>query len=431
MKRLIPLLITLTIFKLSGAIEFNALSPSGHMLHYTTVSSTSSYVEVTAPAEGYSTTLAGSVVIPATVTYNNTTYTVRALAMRCFYGCSQITAIHLPEGVCVIGTFAFRNCSMLNYAYLPTTLDSIATNAFAGCQHLTRIVAQAAVPPTIRNANVFDNVPTASATLVVPTGSSAAYRTAVGWSLFQNISEATMPDTFNVARRFTILSSDNTLGTTIGSGVYTLGDTVTIAAIARRQMIFSGWSDFVHDNPRRIVVSTDTTITAYFSNSNVTVLHDTVLRLLHDTIYVPLHDTTAVAVHDTLFVRDTIHDTTTIVGYIFDSIYFYDTVYIDTFLIHDTVYIDTLVIHDTVYLHPDGIEGADAPAPRLVVTADGHVVVEGAAGEPLLLYDLQGRCLYRRLSAPQRTVIPLPARGAYIIKAGHSKAVKIVWPVKE
>ena len=58
---------------------------------------------------GYS----GSVVIPATVTYNGTTYPVTSIDEKAFYSCDGLTSINIPNSVTVIGNNVFESCNEL------------------------------------------------------------------------------------------------------------------------------------------------------------------------------------------------------------------------------------------------------------------------------------------------------------------------------
>ena len=52
----------------------------------------------------------GDIVIPETVTYNETEYTVVQIGYCAFENCSGLTSITIPNSVTTIGTFAFRYC---------------------------------------------------------------------------------------------------------------------------------------------------------------------------------------------------------------------------------------------------------------------------------------------------------------------------------
>ena len=46
---------------------------------------------------------AGDVVIPKAVTYNGITYSVTSLGVECFWGCSNLTSITIPNSVTKVG----------------------------------------------------------------------------------------------------------------------------------------------------------------------------------------------------------------------------------------------------------------------------------------------------------------------------------------
>ena len=81
----------------------------------------------------------GSVVIPPEVTYNGSTYRVRAIAGSAFASCSGLTSISIPNSVTSISSNAFEGCSGLTSISIPNSVTSIGSNAFEGCSGLVSI----------------------------------------------------------------------------------------------------------------------------------------------------------------------------------------------------------------------------------------------------------------------------------------------------
>ena len=86
-----------------GSIYYNILS--------------SNTVEVTsAPylSDGYS----GHIIIPESITYNGTTYSVTAIGYSAFDDCTGLTSITIPSSVTAIKDFAFEDCTSLRDVYI-------------------------------------------------------------------------------------------------------------------------------------------------------------------------------------------------------------------------------------------------------------------------------------------------------------------------
>ena len=64
---------------------------------------------------------------------------VTLIGTYAFYDCSSLTSITIPDGVTVIGKSAFNGCSNLPSITLPNSITTIANNTFQGCDKLESI----------------------------------------------------------------------------------------------------------------------------------------------------------------------------------------------------------------------------------------------------------------------------------------------------
>ena len=162
-------------------------------------------VEVTSNPQKYT----GSVVIPATFTYNDAKYSVTSIGYRAFYECRGLTSITIPNSVTTIGEWAFFFCSGLTSITIPNSVTNISDWAFSDCSSLTTVTigegvrvinskAFAACPEItdvycyakevpITSKDVFMNSYIEDATLHVPESSITTYQVAEPWKQFKNI----------------------------------------------------------------------------------------------------------------------------------------------------------------------------------------------------------------------------------------------------
>lgn len=124
-------------------------------------------------------------------------------------------------------------------------------------------------------------------------------------------------------------------------------------------------------------------------------------------------------VHDTTFI--TVTDTLTLILY--DTIAVTDTV-TDTLWLHDTIYLPQY-IHDTVYITQEGIDGMEVINAK-VYSNQGQIVVEGADGNRVTLFDINGRALATKQDEFSQLRFEAPVSGTYMIKIGNYPARKVV-----
>lgn len=104
-----------------------------------------------------------------------------------FWGCTSLVKVTLGEGITTIEESAFYDCPSLHELTLPASIDSIGDSVFVGSTRIDRLVFRSSVPPAVANSDsVFNDYHTL---LIVPSGSTEAYRAHPFWGLFMNIVE--------------------------------------------------------------------------------------------------------------------------------------------------------------------------------------------------------------------------------------------------
>ena len=105
----------------------------------------------------------GEVVIPESVEYGGTIYSVTSIGQSAFNGCSGLTSVTIGNSV-----------------------ESIGDYALSGCSNLSCITCLNPFPPACEEFT-FYNVLTSKCKLLVPIGSESAYSAANGWKEFSEI----------------------------------------------------------------------------------------------------------------------------------------------------------------------------------------------------------------------------------------------------
>jgi hypothetical protein len=178
-----------------------------------------------------------SVVVPSSVTYNEQTYTVKAIDQMAFNGCTQITSVTIAGTVTEIGMLAFSSC---------TGIKSFTCDA---------------VNPPELGISVFAGVSTGSIPLIVPVASVSKYQAALQWKDFK------FPTNYTI----TVNSSDETKGSVSGGGIYAENTSRQISATPQPCFAFEKWNDGNTDNPRTIQVTGNKTYTAQFVPAQYTI----------------------------------------------------------------------------------------------------------------------------------------------------------------
>ena len=269
-----------------------------------------------------------------------------------FEYCSGLAQIAIPSTVSYIGGGAFSSCSGLTDMTLPASLTTLGFGAFEGCENLDTLRMMGSVPPMYDyryvwdvDTNTGDTVWVVDSSLVeipivVPCHAGYAYRHAEGWNTCTNIIDPC--DDEAVTYTVTVVSDDEAMGSVSEGGEVEEGDSFTISATANEGYHFTHWNDGDTNATRTVVVSSDTTFTAYFEADSTEGIGD--------------------------------------------------------------------------------VDGMDAK----VYSANGQIVVDGAAANTVTLYDAAGRIMATRQSDTQTVTFDVPATGIYLVKVGNASARRIV-----
>jgi hypothetical protein len=191
------------------------------------------------------------------------TNSVTSIGRDAFYGCRALTSVTIGNSVTSIGDYAFQKCTGLTSVTIPNSVTSIGEAAFYGCSGLTSVTIEAETPQTL-GSGAFDN--TNNCPIYVSCGTLEAYKTA--WSNYASrIQYAPLP--------YKISAQAENGNVDIASlGNYTTCDEqpyYSLTVIPNYGYHFAQWSDGNTDNPRTIILASDTTFTAEFAKNTYSV----------------------------------------------------------------------------------------------------------------------------------------------------------------
>ena len=80
-----------------------------------------------------------SLIIPSSVSYNGTTYSVTSIGPNAFQHSNELTLVSIPNSVLYINSSAFRGCDALPTVSIPNSVILIGDEAFKDCKGLTSV----------------------------------------------------------------------------------------------------------------------------------------------------------------------------------------------------------------------------------------------------------------------------------------------------
>lgn len=415
------------------------------------------------------------IIIPDSVVHDGHSYCVSVIADSAFahvgytwydvvYSSEPYLSISLPSTITSIGSYAFANDSANVSIYMRgSTPPMIATTTFSGSSrsiinvpcgsetnytsawdmplldinHVTTDSSQYIYPGHIlyindistrnrgyitiqyNNNDVYAIIREISLTAVdCSTSSIKLWATPDSGFHFSHWSNGSTQDTITITPPYDGLlyayfesngvynietvSADTTAGHAIGGGLFHYGDTAVLTSIASEHYHFSHWNDGNTDNPRYYIVQfQDETFTAFFARDIYTVTATT-------------NDITAGNVFGGGQFEYGVPCTLEAIaysGYHFSQWSNGTTYNPYTFAVVEDVDLTAIFL-------ADGEAGiADiANNGMLFVVRDGKIIVEGANGESVFIYDTEGRLVSNNMLQT----------GTYFVKVGNHPARKVI-----
>lgn len=323
---------------------------------------------------------------------------VTSIGSSAFIGCRRINSITIPNAVSNIGQNAFEDCSGLTSLVISSSVIDIGSGAFSGCSGLANLI--------IGNS-------------VINIGSRAFYGCG-------QLTSVIIPNSVTNIGDYAFYDCDRLTKTTIGTGVLTIGNYAfksdELYSITSKPM-----------NPPTIQSSTFRTgayvlvpcgagpaynSTAYWRN-----IHETLQLEFSVTSNDSSRGFVSIVTAPSCNNREAQVQANAYHGYHFDHWSDGNT--------DNPRYI--VVLQDThlvAYFASDngedeGIEETAEEGVKLY-QRNGQIVVEGAEGNPVYLYDVVGRLLATKREAAQEMLLDVPASGAYLVKIGDTPARRIV-----
>lgn len=147
----------------------------------------------------------GNLTIPATVTYNDTTYTVRGIEMA-FMFCDSLTSVTFPNTPFQIGSYSFFGCKRLTSIFISDSVTNIGSFSFGRCGGLTSISVSEGNP-------VYDSRDNCNA--IIETSSN---------SILLGCRSTVIPNTVTTISQLAFFMCDSLSSITIPNSITYIGD---------------------------------------------------------------------------------------------------------------------------------------------------------------------------------------------------------------
>ena len=462
--------ITFTVTEIGNNACFERYSDGSHYLYFNRLyHATTINIPNTITSIGDSAFAAGDVEGMNLMTINISS-SVTSIGNHAFAGCSNLTSIHFNSATPpTIGTGAFNGVPLYAFVYTPCGTSSAYSNNSQLNQfsHFVEegVYGTVILQQTIGGTIAVTQQPTCTTPAIITATPATTYSFPAYDFVSWNDGDTNNPRTLYVTsdtvinaiftpRQFYNIAEvfDSTQGYAVGDTAY-YGDMSSFTAYPYHGYTFSEWKaynssthqwfTFSNENPYYRVMDYSLRLRAEFTPAQYTVTvqsngggtvnvgsggNNTGSFNYLSSAYVYATPSTGYRFvmwcdsNDFASRYITVRGDTTLTAIFAPIASLRDTIY-DTVYVHDTITIyDTIVIHDTIVVGVDGIGTINAR----IYQHNGQVVVEGANGNTVTLYDINGRMLATKQDYDLPLSFAVPATGTYMIKIGEYPARRVV-----
>ncbi|MBR6441005.1 MAG: leucine-rich repeat domain-containing protein [Bacteroidales bacterium] len=116
---------------------FTVVTPSNHTVYFQIENNEAEATYCSYSMPNYGSSLAGTLIIPDSVEYNNVSYPVTSIGYNAFHHAYGIDTVILPNTITVIKQEAFCACYDLASVIIPNSVTTLGNLAFASCHNLS------------------------------------------------------------------------------------------------------------------------------------------------------------------------------------------------------------------------------------------------------------------------------------------------------
>ena len=160
----------------------------------------------------------GNIIIPVTIIYDNTTYSVTSIGEDAFYK-SGITSVTIPNSVTSISENAFLDCHQLEFVTIGNSVKSIGESAFDDCSGLTSVT----IPNSVTTIGEFAFAYCSGLTSVIFNAEKCT-KMISAFSDCTNLTSLTIGDKVTIIPNFAFPHCSKLTSVTIPNSVTSIGD---------------------------------------------------------------------------------------------------------------------------------------------------------------------------------------------------------------